>query len=537
MRFKKLIFTVFTIMLLLTLPAENALALSAYDVLKLAVKAYDRLAELLWTREPYTEITNYYYLASTGTIEFNNPLDKKQVFSVHKPMPGWEGHELEVHGINIDVIPQDIIVNIYWSVNDTPEVVDGGSAKLTQAQYFWITVPKTLPDNNGNGWYLVTWSDDDWTKWDLVHKAYGNPLGGCPYVSAWNGYDYVLENNVLIESEFLSERSQADVNDYYMLKNLRAKNNIYSIQLREFENEISHIDQVKLLTIDHDKNVKIAVTHEGKILTYKNPKPPKTAIDNNGNNVKDLIQQIDNKYFLGKPNDFVILNFGKINSDHAKLIINSDMKSYSINIQILKNNEWTTVTSLHPRHNFSVDIVDITSMLQEDEELKIRLFWTGYHKLDFVGLDTSENEKVIIKESRLISAFDIKGNIITEKVLNDDGIYSTIKPNDTITLNFNIPDMKEDYERDFVVFINGFYTLYPSYWTTNSVGTKVVGNGKLFIPLLLTYDNIKSIKWDFGDGTSSTAFMPYHEYSRGPCKGTLEVYYENGERILVTFYG
>ena len=46
---------------------------------------------------------------------------------------------------------------------------------------------------------------------------------------------------------------------------------VYSIMLGEFENEHSYLDQVKLLAVDHDPNVNVALAPEGQILTYTNP--------------------------------------------------------------------------------------------------------------------------------------------------------------------------------------------------------------------------------------------------------------------------
>ncbi|MGH7741222.1 MAG: fibronectin type III domain-containing protein [Candidatus Eiseniibacteriota bacterium] len=102
--------------------------------------------------------------------------------------------------------------------------------------------------------------------WTLI--AGSRPAGGCPYVAPWNGTAFVDENNLLPESEWAGNQGRS-VSDYYALQNvLVAEDGIYKIKLREFENESSQIDQVRLLYVDHPADVGVSVDEAGAVTGY-----------------------------------------------------------------------------------------------------------------------------------------------------------------------------------------------------------------------------------------------------------------------------
>lgn len=164
--------------------------------------------------------------------------------------------------------------------------------------------------------------------WDKYAPRYG----GCPYVSVWNGTQYVLDNNVLPGSEKNAHTGiGTDVKDSYRLEQALVRDaGKYSLLLSEFEQEHSYIDQVKLSAIDHSADVRIAVTPDGEILTYKDPVAPISAVDGYGNDRLSEISLMDGDvlnpatYYYGEPGDSLTLNFGQVSSDVAKLIMRVD---------------------------------------------------------------------------------------------------------------------------------------------------------------------------------------------------------------------
>jgi hypothetical protein len=298
------------------------------------------------------------------------------------------------------------------------------------------------------------------------------PPGGCPFVFVWNGVEYLVDNNLLAASE-LSNR--VDVEDYYRLEQLLVPkyqtgfHSLYSLQIREFENEHSYIDQVKLLAVDHDASVNVAATPSGEILTYENPDPPITAVDNNGNDLLSVLQAIDDQHHLGQPGNSIILDFGDLDiNDGAKLVLRTDAvilpKSPCIRLQILNSTgDWTDITTIHPRVYWAIDIIDLSNDLPDPNgNLKIRLYFTDIHKIDYVGLDATPQAEVQTTYSYLISAIHSADTSVTTKLLHSDDTYAELLPNQQIDLTFLSLKSHPSTKRTLILHTEGhYYSITP----------------------------------------------------------------------------
>jgi hypothetical protein len=280
--------------------------------------------------------------------------------------------------------------------------------------------------------------------------------GGCPFVYVWNGTDYILDNNLLP----FSESKPGDVDDYYLLTQpLVEKDGKYSLLLKEFEHEHDYFDKVELLAVDHDSSFKIAVDPKGKILTYKEPVPAKSAIDNNGNDLTSILSSIDGEYHTGEKGEYIILDFGKVESKNAKFLLRDPspfLVKTSIHVQVLVGNEWKEIVSIIPRSEWAMDAVDLSEQVRVGEELKVRLYFTDNHKIDFVGLDTSEQEKFEVKKADLIAAKHSTEGEVKERVIKADNIYTELVPGQQVELEFIIPEKRESI-RDFILVSRGHY--------------------------------------------------------------------------------
>jgi hypothetical protein len=302
-----------------------------------------------------------------------------------------------------------------------------------------------------------------------VYYQYGGGGGGCPYISVWNGTHFIIDNN-LLRGGF----SETDITDYYKLEQtpVLIDDGIYSLQLSEFEEEHNFIDQVKLLAIDHESNVNIAVSPEGRILTYTNPHPPVSAITNEHKNVKPLLSCIDGNYYEGYNGSYITLNFGdELDvSQGAKLVIRADMVvKVSIHIQVQDaRGDWNTVATFIPRRNWATEIIDMSGYLPDAKgNLKVRLYFTANHRIDFVGLDTSPQAKVKTEECALLSAkytsgMEFAGNYAPrtdttyDDIMRSDNFHAELTPGHRIEMNFSAPT-KTEAARDFIFIIEGHY--------------------------------------------------------------------------------
>lgn len=339
---------------------------------------------------------------------------------------------------------------------------------------------------NSDGWQfsvqdLYMWSFDalvegynydsqfsvDYLKVEYTTPSSPPPPGGgagCPFVSVWDGSQYVLDNS-LLPTSVLSNGT--DVEDYYKLEQAPVPSQgKYSFLISEFQREHSFIDQVKLLAVDHESDVDIAVTPDGEILTYKNPVAPLSAVDDNGFDRLSEIRLMDGNesdpatYFYGVPSDYLILNFGQVNSDNAKLILRSDhYKKEQECVWVQVNNgsgTWQTVETLVPRAFWSIEAVNLSPYLITGQDLLIRLFWGSPHKLDYVGLDTTKQADYQVHTANLVSATHSTQSNVKSQLLESDNLYTELIPDEQIQLEFTLPNNTKQ-ARTYIFYTNGHY--------------------------------------------------------------------------------
>ncbi len=294
-------------------------------------------------------------------------------------------------------------------------------------------------------------------------------VGGCPFVSVWNGSGYVLDNNLMGASE---ASNGTDVEDYYRLEQTlvpRYEGRWFSwcsLLISEFENEHSYLDHVKLLAVDHGSDVNVAVSPDGEILTYRDPHAPVSCVDNHGNNLLSIIEAIDDNYYEGCPDDCLILDFGDLDvSEGAKLVLHADIefkKEMCIHVQVLNaTQDWNDIIALRTRVRWATEIVDLSSHMPDaNGELKVRLYFTGIHKLDYVGLDVNPQDDFELHQAFLLSAVhSIDGNV-RWRLLENDNIYAELVPGEQIELMFILPRNSEE-TRTFIIYTEGHYEAIP----------------------------------------------------------------------------
>jgi hypothetical protein len=329
----------------------------------------------------------------------------------------------------------------------------------------YITYSLSSSDHSGK-WSIRIYANRGFGQYKFVlSKTAGG--SGCPFLYVWNGSQYIIDNNILPSSELTNG---TDVQDYYRLEQpLVPRNGKYSIIIGEFENEHSYLDQAKLLAVDHNSNVNITVTPDGEILTYKNPIAPTYAFDNYGNDRLSEISHIDGNindpttHFFGYEGDFLVLNFGRINSSIAKLILRDDMKSSEIciNVQIINSTgQWQTVIRLSPRNYWSIEAVDLSPYIIENQDFIVRLLWTSPHRLDYVGLDTTEQEDYDTHTGSLIFAIHSNQGDVRQLLADSDNEYVELFPNQLIWLQFRLPN-KTRQTRTYIFYTEGHYYTIP----------------------------------------------------------------------------
>lgn len=317
-------------------------------------------------------------------------------------------------------------------------------------------------DSSGN-WRARIYIVEGEAQYSFSVSVYSSG-GGCPFVYAWNGTHYVIDNNLLAASAWSNGE---EVGDYYKLEQSLVPTyegdhySLYSLRLAEFQQEHSYLDQAKLIAVDHDANVNVAVSPFGEILTYQNPDAPISAADDQGYNQMEAIQSIDMSYYEGYNGSYLLLNFGEVTAENAKLIMRADRPPVktSIHIQVLNSTEdWVDVVSIIPRTYWATEIIDLSTYLPSTREFKVRLYFTDSHKVDYVGLDTTSQAQIDVQDARLILAYHSDDGVVTTKLRTDDDIYAELIPGQQITLLF-AATTQNGGQRTFIIYVKGYYTI------------------------------------------------------------------------------
>jgi hypothetical protein len=164
-------------------------------------------------------------------------------------------------------------------------------------------------------------------------------------------------------------------------------------------------------------------------------------------------------YFEGYPGDYLVLNFGKVDSRNAKLILRTDMKKMfeCIDVQVKdESGAWQTVETLVPNTYWSMDAVNLSPYISKGRALWVRLYWKYHHRLDYVGLDTTAQEKFEIRRAILVSAIHTTEGRVESELLKADQIYAELLPGQQLHLTFLMPS-SQGGETTFVLYTQGQY--------------------------------------------------------------------------------
>ncbi len=411
------------------------------------------------------------------------------------------------------------------------------SFTVVAAEQISVTASKSGYDSQTK---YVTVPSGGSKRLDFSLTESGGGFGGSPFVAPWNGTEYALDNNLLPKSG-IWDRETLNVDDYYRLHEpLVPKEGNYSLQVVEFEDEHTRLDQARLLTVDHDTDVQVAVDRLGNLYTFDDPEAPVFAVDNYGRDQLSVLSVEDGDHYEGWHGDFVTLGFGKVVHSEGRLLFKADFGHIfkrSVVVYVLSSATWQYVDTIHDRVRFAWEVVDLSDYLPSDD-LVVRLSTTKHHRIDFVGLDASRQRGVHVEEAPLLRAVHSESGEVLDQLTSTDGQYVNITPGQQVTLTFGIP-IGLDENRSFVFVSVGYYThKYQPY-----IGEDLaIENLTLRAAALLaeetevfTWDvDVAFLVWHMGDGTLLDGWFISHTYMEpGEYKIRIEMHYDDGRMVSV----
>jgi hypothetical protein len=300
---------------------------------------------------------------------------------------------------------------------------------------------------------------------------------GCPFVYTWTGKEFEQDNTILAASE-LKNRKVKDITDYYLLKKpLVVKDNKYRLQIREFEQERSYLDNFELLAVDHTAETKVGVTPDGHIFTYKDEISPVSCVDHNGQDQLATILNEDKSYYNCKGPGYLTLTFGPFAGLPPgallapappppclkKPIAGSPDTPLNATLEVRDaDGNWIKVLDLPARENpdLTFSFLD-QKYLDSEGKVTLRISWEDHYSADRIGFFVVSDEQPAIEKYSLISAIHSAKGEVSTLLSSTDQSYVTLTPNENIELVFsreeeNVNEI-EGLSRDFVLKSQGFY--------------------------------------------------------------------------------
>lgn len=344
--------------------------------------------------------------------------------------------------------------------------------------------------------------------------------GSCPflYTQSSNGYVFVAD---LYGAGILAVPYYQLLSDDFAKiggDQLVPKDGQYSVRLAQEYDEISYLDEVSLLTIDHSPQVDVFPsllgTEIGKIYTVsKTLGSPLSAVDKMGNDVMRQIIDEDGVYTPGAPYSLNLLelNLGDLSGAQQIKLVLSAYSSWNVKeppynpevpnpyarfVQVKdENGNWVTVFENEdlqiPAALPRTYVLNLTGKFLTND-YSVRIGFYPDVRIDCVGIDTSQQQEVIVNTLNPVYSdlhfrgysrmegfpptpdyyqlspntpsgysdpsgnFTRFGNVLPLLAAKDD-MYVIMHHGDEVSVKFNYLPPKEGLERDFVFYAFGYY--------------------------------------------------------------------------------
>jgi len=391
---------------------------------------------------------------------------------------------------NVKIFEDPFALNPSTTVKVTGNYEAIGQLVLDLADVVYTDSLVFVNDNEYDNYVVFTYDEDTLDGFDanmtLVNGAIStktcsgpgpDPL--CPALYVWTGKTFTLQDYVLTQSQ--TQLSATAVDDYLPISyGIAEEDGYYRIQIREFENEITFLDQVELVVAEYPDESQIGISIAGEIFTHHEEITPIAAVDELGSDVLSLIGSEDGLLYESHGPGSLTLTYrntmgeerqdfgvsllsappkenpepsGTATADATGDYLYAEIEDANGNWQYLGGippREHSTATSQWAFDNFTSDL---------GETFRVKITWTREYSVDCQTLQLHDNAPVTEHHLSPVEATHTVAGKVAGSLTGVDADIITLSPGETVELTFKAPERIRGYRpnRAFYLKTHGYY--------------------------------------------------------------------------------
>ena len=310
------------------------------------------------------------------------------------------------------------------------------------------------------------------------------PPSGCPFLYAWNGAEYEFVNNILPQSEELTD-TLSEVSDSYPLLYIKPVDSFYyKLLVTEEEHEETKVEDLQLQAFDVPVPLKdFCLDNHGEVAILLDSIAPLWAITDQGTDVTKVLAKRDGEYYQAVGDGWIDLTYdfslvanaaalspqdqddpiviadpdppGKNNKRSPEANESFKTGFYRVFVRDADEN-WQLQGMFCPRVQNSRNAITVPTGGSKGK-LAIRLEWTGAIALDALYCYPTKRESVTPVKLQLVEAKHTGEGVVTGKVDKDDGVKQRLVPGDSLFLTYYADPPSRSTQRVFMFTSKGNY--------------------------------------------------------------------------------
>jgi len=252
----------------------------------------------------------------------------------------------------------------------------------------------------------------------------------CPLLYVYTDSGYILDNSLLPRSEYIRENYL----DRYRI-NIRPFSDDGILRFMITDNkDITYIDQIRLLIVDHLKGIEVGLLPDGRIIPYTETDNPFRAVDNRGIDYTDSVRTRGKGQWRGEKNGWLLVNTSP--EDTGYVITRAEepkipVEAAGLNIYTRSNPEDIII----PYQDSLIKYIPVESLVG----------------IDYISVvDRKQNTPLREKFAGIES--------LPDEAIHNDNVYYEITPGDTLYFSFKNPGKTAWFKRDYILLTKGYYT-------------------------------------------------------------------------------